>query len=52
MFEEVERKRMIDYSENFGKQIYFEKLGADFSLEMRRSVKVAIKNWINDNQKD
>ncbi len=52
MFEGVERKRIIDYAENFGQQIYFEKLGADFSIEMRRSVKVAIKNWINGNQKD
>jgi nitroreductase len=52
MFEGVERKRIIDFAENFGQQIYFEKLGANFSKEMRRSVKVAIKNWITDDQKD
>jgi nitroreductase len=52
MFQGVERKRIIDFAENFGQQIYFEKLGANFSKEMRRSVKVAIKNWSTDNQKD
>jgi nitroreductase len=52
MFQGVERKRVIDFAENLGQQIYFEKLGANFSKEMRRSVKVAIKKWISDNQKD
>lgn len=52
MFQGVKRKRIIDFAENFGQQIYFEKLGANFSKEMRRSVKVAIKNWTIDNQKD
>ena len=50
MFQGVERKRIIDFAENFGQQIYFEKLGADFSKEMRRSVKIAIKRWISTNQ--
>jgi FMN reductase (NADPH) len=47
MFQGVERKRAIEYAENLGQQIYFEKLGADFSKEMRRSVKAALTVWLN-----
>jgi len=50
MFKGVERKRIIKFAENLGQQIYFEKLGADFSKEMRRSVKVALSNWLNKSQ--
>ena len=46
MFKGVERMRIIEHAENLGQQIYFEKLGADFSKEMRRSVKVALQEWI------
>ena len=46
MFKGVERMRIVEYAENLGQQIYFEKLGADFSKEMRRSVKVALHEWI------
>lgn len=36
----------IKDAQNMGQYLYFSKLGADYSLEMRRSVKVAIKEWI------
>jgi hypothetical protein len=28
-----------------GQQLYFNKTGADFSVEMRRSVKAALNKW-------
>ena len=46
MFKGVERTRVIKDAENLGQQIYFGKLGADFSKEMRRSVKAALQVWI------
>jgi nitroreductase len=46
MFKGVKRGRVVDYAENLGQQIYFEKLGTDFAKEMRRSVKVALHEWI------
>jgi nitroreductase len=46
MFEGVKRMRVVKYAENLGQQIYFEKLGADFAKEMRRSVKAALTKWI------
>ncbi len=49
MFQSVDRKRIIEDAQNFGEQIYFEKLGATFSKEMRRSVKAALTNWMNAN---
>jgi nitroreductase len=42
-----EKGRMnIKDAQNLGQNLYLAKLGADYSLEMRRSVKVAIKEWI------
>lgn len=46
MFKGVERSRIVQYAENLGQQVYFEKFGAEFSKEMRRSVKVALQKWI------
>ena len=46
MFKGVKRTRVVKYAENLGQQIYFEKLGTDFAKEMRRSVKVALHEWI------
>jgi len=38
------RRYFMD-SENFGQSIYLRKTGAEFSLEMIRSVKVMLENW-------
>ena len=46
MFEGVKRDYNIKYAKNLGQTVYFAKLAADYSKEMRRSVKVAIKDWI------
>ena len=43
------RKIVVKEAENMGQQFYLGKLGADFTVEMRRSVKVALKEWL---QKD
>ncbi len=34
-------------AENFGQHHYLRKTGADFSREMRRSVSIALKHWLN-----
>lgn len=49
-FEEMFKNRgHMDYDklnvENFGQFMYFQKTGADFSIEMARSVKKALENW-------
>ncbi|MFX0180633.1 MAG: nitroreductase family protein [Candidatus Hodarchaeota archaeon] len=49
MFLNVNRDFNIKFAKNLGQQFYFGKSGADFSKEMRRSVKVAIKDWIAKN---
>lgn len=36
----------VKNAENIGQHFYFKKTGSDFSREMRRSVKVAIKQWV------
>ncbi|MFW9783625.1 MAG: nitroreductase family protein [Candidatus Heimdallarchaeota archaeon] len=46
MFEGVERGYYIKYAKNIGQKFYFAKLAADYSKEMRRSVKIAINDWI------
>jgi FMN reductase (NADPH) len=46
MFHNVNRDFNIKYAKNLGQQFYFGKSGANFSKEMRRSVKVALKDWI------
>ena len=45
MFLDNKRKINMKHATNLGQEIYLAKLGADFSLEMRRSVKAALKEW-------
>lgn len=40
------RKIEVKEAENLGQQFYLGKLGADFTREMRRSVNVALKEWL------
>ena len=40
------RKIAVKEAENMGQQLYLGKLGADFTVEMRRSVKVALKECL------
>ena len=46
MLKNDKRKIVVKEAENMGQQLYLGKLGADYSVEMRRSVKVAIKEWL------
>ena len=46
MFKNDRRGMHIKDAQNMGQNLYLAKLGADYSLEMRRSVKVALKEWI------
>ncbi|MHA1235512.1 MAG: nitroreductase family protein, partial [Promethearchaeota archaeon] len=46
MLKNEKRRMNIKDAQNLGQNLYLAKLGADYSLEMRRSVKVAIKEWI------
>ncbi|MHA1915148.1 MAG: nitroreductase family protein [Promethearchaeota archaeon] len=52
MFLNNKRKINMKHAKNLGQEIYLAKLGADFSIEMRRSVKAALKEWtsIKNNQ--
>ncbi|MEJ2250543.1 MAG: nitroreductase family protein [Candidatus Lokiarchaeota archaeon] len=50
MFQNTHRNYNIKYAKNQGQQFYFGKLGADFTKEMRRSVKIALKDWKSKNQ--
>jgi hypothetical protein len=45
MYKDKELKRYIDNATNFGQHMYLRKFSADFSVEMSRSVKKAIKEW-------
>ena len=40
------RKITVKEAENMGQQMYLGKLGMDFTVEMRRSVKEALKEWL------
>jgi len=51
MFKNVDRSFNLKEAKNLGQQFYLGKLGANFSKEMRRSVKVAIKDWISNNKR-
>ena len=42
------RKIVVKEAENLGQQFYLGKLGAEFTIEMRRSVKVALKEWLKE----
>jgi len=49
MFHHLETNQNISYlntAENYAQHHYLKKTGADFSEEMRRSVSVALKDWI------
>ena len=51
MFQNTDRKIVEKNAKNLGQDVYLRKTGADFSKEMRRSVKVAIKEWVSKNDK-
>jgi nitroreductase len=49
MFDHLERDsniKFLENAENFAQHHYLRKTGADFSEEMRRSVKVVLRDWI------
>ncbi|MFX0009101.1 MAG: nitroreductase family protein [Candidatus Hermodarchaeota archaeon] len=46
MFKNDPRTIVTKEVENLGQEFYFGKLGSDFTIEMRRSVKVALKEWL------
>lgn len=46
MLKDEKGRTHIKDAQNLGQNLYLAKLGADYSLEMRRSVKVAIKEWL------
>ena len=48
MFQDSDRKITEKNAENMGQEVYLRKTGADFSIEMRRSVKAAIKVWLSE----
>ncbi len=49
MFKNVDRKIVEKNAKNLGQDVYLRKSGADFSKEMRRSVKTALKVWLEGN---
>jgi len=46
MFKNDPRSSQLKEGENIAQIAYFKKLAADYSIEMRRSVKAALKEWI------
>ena len=42
------RRIVVKEAQNMGQQLYLGKIGADFSVEMRRSVKAALKKWLEN----
>lgn len=46
MHDKNPKKKQLKEGENLAQLAYFKKLAADYSMEMRRSVKVALENWI------
>ena len=48
MFQDSNRKIIEKNAENMGQEVYLRKTGANFSIEMRRSVKAAIKKWLSE----
>lgn len=50
MFQTINRKITEQKAQNLGQDFYLRKTGADFSKEMRRSVKAAIKKWMKKNE--
>lgn len=49
MFQNTGRNIVEKNAQNFGQDVYLRKTGADFSIEMRRSVKAALKEWLSEN---
>jgi len=48
MLKDDTRRIVVKGAENMGQQLYLAKLGAEYSVEMRRSVKVALKEWLKE----
>ena len=48
MFQNDNRKIIEKRAKNLGQDVYLRKTGADFSIEMRRSVKAALKVWLSE----
>jgi len=48
MLKDDTRKMVVKEAENMGQQLYLGKLGADYSVEMRRSVKAALNEWLKE----
>ena len=48
MFQNSDRKIEDKKAKNIGQEVYLRKTGADFTKEMRRSVKAAIKEWLSE----
>jgi len=46
MLKDDTRTINVKEAQNMGQQFYLGKIGADFSVEMRRSVKAALKEWL------
>ena len=46
MLKNDKRKIVVKEAENMGQQLYIGKIGAEYSIEMRRSVKAALKVWL------
>jgi len=46
MLKNDQRMKNLKEGENIAQIAYFKKLAADYSIEMRRSVKVALKEWL------
>jgi len=45
MFQNYEKETLVENAENLGQDYYLRKTGSAFSLEMSRSVKVALRDW-------
>ncbi|MFX0058677.1 MAG: nitroreductase family protein [Candidatus Hodarchaeota archaeon] len=45
MFQNFERSYDIKKAENIGQKVYFAKMAANYTKEMRRSVRMALKDW-------
>ncbi|MFW9821901.1 MAG: nitroreductase family protein [Candidatus Thorarchaeota archaeon] len=48
IFQDSDRKITEKNAQNIGQDVYIRKTAADFSKEMRRSVKAAIKVWLSE----
>jgi len=46
MFQNFEKELYVENAENLGQDYYLRKTGSEFSKEMSRSVKVALRDWV------